>query len=125
MRTIRLTVLALLIMLAACARQPEQPTAPVFTSPPRSEEYSVETYVTGIDPFDDGKVWGLNTENGVFVVGPEVSDAKKTTVFERIMDARDEVILIRYRNVPAGDGVVAHKRVTSMVIQETPYFFSY
>lgn len=125
MRAVHCVTLALFILLAGCAKQPEQSTQSTFSPPPRSKELSLETYVTGIDHFDNGKVWGLNTENGVFVVGPEVSDAMKTTVFEQLMDARDEPILIRYREVPNGDGMVAHKRVTSMVIREIPYFFSY
>lgn len=113
-------ILAMVLMLGACAKQQ-------VTTAPKTEhrkEHTIQTMVTGIDQFDEGTVWGVNTGHGIFVVGPEVSKAMKTQVFEHLMEAHDEVIIIRYVDMSAGDGMVAHKRVTSMVIQETPYFFS-
>jgi len=115
-----LTIAALLLM-AACAKQPTQTKAP---PPTTSVEHSLQTMLTGIDQFDGGEVWGLNTGHGTFVVGPEVSSAVKTKVYEHLMEARDLVIVIRYREIPANKDIVAHKRVTAIVIQETEYLFS-
>lgn len=80
--------------------------------------------VSGIDQFDGGKTWGLNTGHGTFVVGPEVSSATKTEVYEHLMKAHNEVIVISYREIPASADIVAHKRVTAIIIQERPYVFS-
>lgn len=120
MKSVLLTT-AVLIFLTACAPQTPTHTA---QPPSQSNEQTVQTMVTGIDQFDGGAVWGLNTSHGTFVVGPEVSGEMKNTVYEHLMKAHDRVITIRYRATPANGEMLAHKRVTALLIQDTPYIFT-
>lgn len=110
--------IVLLFLLGACAKQPQSPQAPARQI---QEELVVKTMVTGIDQFDGGTVLGLNTGHGVFVVGPEVSQTMKDTVYEHLMKAHDRVVTIRYRDMPASRETVAHKRVTAIVVDGTAY----
>ncbi|MDC0335324.1 hypothetical protein OAN24_00295 [Pseudodesulfovibrio sp.] len=117
-----LLVCALVMLVCACAKQPA-PTEPV--APETKEQFTIKTMVTGIDQFDGGAVWGLNTGHGTFVVGPEVPGGIKSMVYEHLMEAHDQVITIRYADMPATGATVAHKRVTAIVIEETEYRLDY
>jgi len=113
--------LLVLCLLAACAKQQSTSTTP--PAPTIGAEHTIQTIVTGIDQFDEGRVWGLNTGHGTFVVGPEVYSAVKDTIYEHIMETHNQVVIIRYADVPASGEIIAHKRVTAITIQGTEYDF--
>ena len=123
LRTISLLVVCTtLFFLCACAKQAPTPATHAKTTP---KEFSVETTVIGIDQFDGGEVWGINTEHGTYVVGPEVPGGIKTTIYEEIMDARGQMITIRFQDVSANGKIIAHRRATALIIQEKEYRLDY
>lgn len=106
-----LLTLALLLGVFACTshyrtRQP-MPDGPVV---------SVQTMIAGVDRFPEERILSLNTGHGPFVVGPEVDEATKSMVFEKIMEYREYVMTIRYVHMPSDGDYMAHNRVTSMII---------
>lgn len=119
LRSLLLLVTAV-FLLCACTKEVSPDS-----SGHASKVRSIKTMVTGIDQFDGGQVWGLNTSLGSFVVGPEVPGGVKSTLYEHLMEARDRVITIFYEDIPASKGVMAHKRVTGITVQETEYRFDY
>lgn len=106
-----LPCLALCLVLAACAGRTH---APDSGGPVRV----VKTMITGIDQFPDENVMALSTGHGAFVVGPEVSQADKTALAEKLIAARDYVVTIRYVEVEADGDRQAHRRVVAMIIRD-------
>lgn len=106
-----LLTLALLFGVFAC-------TAHDQTRPPMPDgsEVSVQTMIAGVDRFPEEGILSLNTGHGPFVVGPEVDEATKSMVFEKIMEYREYVMTIRYVSMPSDGDHVAHNRATSMII---------
>ena len=123
-----LTLLCALFLFCGCAKQPATPepsAAPEPSVAQEQQEFSVVTKVIGIDQYDGGDVWGVNTNHGTFVVGPEVPSGVKSTVYEHLMDGRDSAVTIRYQEMPATVKTVAHRRITSIVIQDREYRLDY
>lgn len=109
-------LITILLVVAACQRHTVSPSPP-----PAQPAKTVQTMLIGIDQFDGGDVWGLNTGHGVFVVGPETPRETKETLYSHLVEARDTVITIAYRDIPAGRRTVAHRRATTIRVQETTY----
>lgn len=113
-------VVVFLAFLAACVKQ----HAPMSEHADHDVR-TIKTMITGIDQFDGGQVWGLNTSLGVFVVGPEVPGGVKSELHERLVEAHEKVVIIRYEDIPASKKVVAHKRVVGMVVDGEEFRLDY
>lgn len=106
-------LLASLLLMGACVKQPVTPQQP---SPPHAEK-SIKAIITGIETFDGGHVMALSTAHGDFVVGPQVSLSDKQRVHEMLLAAQDRVITIFYVDKPKTKTTIAHKLVTGLDIQ--------
>lgn len=100
----------LVIALAGCAGK--QATAPDTSRPTRT----VRTMLTGLDQFPEESVLALSTSHGTFVVGPEVPEANRSQLFAQLSEARNQVLTITYRDMPATRTTVPHKRVVGLAL---------
>lgn len=105
----QLALIAILFLFVACVKQPAPDTVV-----PDTPTASIETMVIGIDKFETEKTWALNTDDGTFVVGPEVHETTKAELHERLLDAHEHMVVITYTHVPASKGRLAHRRVISV-----------
>lgn len=129
MHRIILPLLILILLFAGCARQPRPAdpmpdAAPAAKSTPstgKEKVYTVRCMVTGLDQYNDENILVLNTMDGPYVIGPNVSGPQLSEIHSDLTDARDRVITIRYVNKPATGKTIAHRRVTGLVIEERVY----
>lgn len=112
-----LLLLSLCLLLAAgCPKQSRN-----TDSPPPPAEQTVRTMLSGLDQFPEEGILSLETSRGVFVVGPDVTEETRTRLYGELVEARDQVLTIRYRTIPRSGKTMAHNRVTGLTIGETPF----
>lgn len=124
MHRLFLPVLILLALLAGCAKQPQpESSTPAPTKPSAAPlaVHIVRTMVTGLDQYGDENIMVLNTADGPYVIGPDVSGPQLSEIHAHLTEAHDRVITIRYVDKPATATTVAHKRVCGLVIEERVY----
>lgn len=123
---VRASLLALLLIsfLLGCAKQPE----PTQTAPPRTPHaaptetiHTVRSIITGLDQFTEEDVMVIQTADDAYVIGPGVSPSQKEVVYSHLSEAHDLIITIHYVEKPATDKSLAHKRVVTLVIDDTIY----
>ncbi len=118
-KAIIFATLGCMLIFVACSTQ----TTTTFTL--RNETKTTHAMITGIDQFDGGQVWGINTAKGTFVVGPEVPGGVKSTLYEHLIEAHESVVTIHYMEIPASKNIAAHKRIMSIIVQEIEYDLDY
>lgn len=110
----RLLSLLMLCLLAGCVTAP---AATPTTPGPLPDVQTIQTMLSGLDQCDGGSVLVLNTGHGPFVIPPDVPAQLKSDVHEELVQAREHVITIRYREMPPTKTTIAHKQVMAIIIQ--------
>jgi len=133
MRKIILPLLMLVLLFAGCARQPhpaEPGSAPKSAPtskkmPPAGKDtetvHTIRTMITGLDQYTKENILVLNTADGPYVIGPDVSGPQLSEIHSDLTDAHDRVITILFVNKPATEATIAHRRVTGLVIEDRVY----
>lgn len=114
-----LPVILGLVLLSACTQQLRMP--PVPPSEPSNGEQAVRITVTGLDQYDEDRVLVIQTASDQYVIGPEVADATKASIYEHLSSTRGLAVTIRYVVMDATGTTVAHKRVTGLVVEGREY----
>ncbi|QGY39659.1 hypothetical protein GM415_05850 [Pseudodesulfovibrio cashew] len=113
-------LLSLLLLAGGCAARTAHEEAPPLV-PHDTPELSVTTRITGMDQYAGEGILALDTEDGAYVIGPEVPGRMKEAVYERLADAHGQTVTIRYFDMEATNRTVAHRRVTGLVIGEDEF----
>lgn len=123
---VRASLLALLLIsfMLGCAKQPEPtlPAAPrTLHVAPTETIHTTRSMITGLDQFTEEDVMVIQTVDDAYVIGPGVSPSQKETVYSHLSEAHDLIITIHYVEKTATDKSLAHKRVVTLVIDDTIY----